>query len=406
MGVVRFESVGAAQGGSRQDQAVRDDLILQSSFGDEEASGQAGRRPALAWLLGHDRALRVRVLHTLASVMVHLLCVSLIWFGVNNGWTRPGSALLLTGFMVPSCLVFYGLIRSGWSERLADPSMTLAQVLVAQVWICGAYAVTNEAHGAMLVLFALVMFFSLFSMDSSSAFIAGASVILLAGPVMIFKSLQDPTYYPPRIELVNYILLAVTVPMMVYLAQQLARMRQRLKDQKKELARAVRRIRRMATRDELTGLINRRKLLSIMRDQKIMLGRKPFEIWVALIDLDHFKRVNDTHGHAVGDEVLKGFARRALEVLRASDVVGRWGGEEFVVLMIEQPGADPEAGLARLRGVLANSPISRTVPELRAGFSAGLARMNCDEPLEATLEQADAALYRAKAAGRNRTVRA
>jgi diguanylate cyclase (GGDEF)-like protein len=124
---------------------------------------------------------------------------------------------------------------------------------------------------------------------------------------------------------------------------------------------------------------------------------------VALLDLDHFKQVNDQHGHRVGDEVLVRFAMVAREVLRQTDLIGRWGGEEFMVLL---PDTDPAQlgliGLDRLRERLARTQVSGAAADLRVRFSAGIACAVTGETTEQLMARADQALYQAKAAGRDR----
>ncbi|MGE5451694.1 MAG: GGDEF domain-containing protein [Acidobacteriota bacterium] len=377
------------------------DSQLDSRFPVERA---VRKQPSFSLLLGAEPFMRVRVLRTLASILVFLLCALLIGFGIDSGWIHPDQGQGLSALMLTSCVGFYIAIRSGWSERFHEPALTLAQVLAAQTWICLAYAITNEAHGATLILFALVMFFGVFNMNGRSAIISGSYVMVVAGLTMLYKSETDPGRYPARLEFVNYVFVAVTVPVMAYLATQIAAMRNRLQAQKRDLAAALERIRELATRDELTGLINRRQLQSVLQEYKALLRRNSLEIWVTLVDLDHFKRVNDTWGHGVGDEVLKGFATQATLSLRSADVVARWGGEEFLIVMLEEPGANPNVGVERLRQHLAEAAISQSVPDLRMGFSAGLARCQRDEPIEVTIDRADAALYQAKAQGRNRSV--
>ena len=193
---------------------------------------------------------------------------------------------------------------------------------------------------------------------------------------------------------------------MAYLGGQIAGMRNRLKAQKAELTAAFERIQEMAMRDELTGLINRRHGLEVLQEYKTLLKRNKLDVWVALIDLDYFKRINDTWGHGVGDEVLKGFAAQAKKSLRSADVVVRWGGEEFLVIMLEEPEANPSIGIDRFRDSLSQYRVSPTVPDLRIAFSAGLARCRHDESIEASIDRADQALYQAKHEGRNRSVMA
>jgi diguanylate cyclase (GGDEF)-like protein len=127
---------------------------------------------------------------------------------------------------------------------------------------------------------------------------------------------------------------------------------------------------------------------------------------VALIDLDHFKRVNDSHGHAAGDEVLRRFADAARQVVRGGDVMARWGGEEFLLMM---PGASVTQGLeslARIRTRLGDMAMTDIHPELVVTFSAGVATCQAQTDLERTIERADAAMYAAKKAGRNRSLAA
>ena len=123
---------------------------------------------------------------------------------------------------------------------------------------------------------------------------------------------------------------------------------------------------------------------------------------MALIDLDHFKKINDTHGHQAGDDVLTGFASAAQAALRETDVICRWGGEEFLVLLRDtDPALQGREALKRLRDNLTNL---RTPSDTAVTFSAGLALARTDEPAERTIERADRALYAAKTAGRNRDV--
>lgn len=127
---------------------------------------------------------------------------------------------------------------------------------------------------------------------------------------------------------------------------------------------------------------------------------------VALIDLDHFKRINDQHGHRMGDEALKAFAQAATASLRESDALARWGGEEFLVVMPHTSAHKATLALQRLRQVLSETTIGSPEAGVRLGFSAGVATHEVATPLTLTLERADRALYEAKEAGRGRDVRA
>jgi diguanylate cyclase (GGDEF)-like protein len=164
-------------------------------------------------------------------------------------------------------------------------------------------------------------------------------------------------------------------------------------------------VERQALVDGLTGLANRRAASDALHAEVARAERLETPLAVVLADLDEFKEVNDVHGHAVGDEVLRVVAEVLRETLRESDVAGRWGGEEFLLLL---PGADEEgaAQLAeRVRVALAARGIP-SAPGLRVTASFGVAEYAGETNSEQLLEAADGALYRAKRAGKDRVERA
>jgi diguanylate cyclase (GGDEF)-like protein len=212
-------------------------------------------------------------------------------------------------------------------------------------------------------------------------------------------------HYPLKLEFAHFVLTAAIVPTISTLAAQLSSLRTRLQSQKDELAQALTRIQILATRDELTGLVNRRHMMEVLNQHQKRLQRSGHHRFcLALLDIDHFKRINDTHGHGVGDEVLRHFAVAAQSVLRDTDVLARWGGEEFLLLLNDTTTELADVGLQRVREAIASATLSPTVPTLQPTFSAGLTSYHEDEPLDLCIERADRALYEAKAAGRHRTV--
>ncbi len=163
-----------------------------------------------------------------------------------------------------------------------------------------------------------------------------------------------------------------------------------------------RRLAELALRDELTGLPNRRAVLAFAREQFALADRLALPITLALIDLDHFKDINDRHGHVVGDRVLQAFAAAAGRVLRVQDRMGRWGGEEWLLVM---PGARADelpALFSRLRAALADQPVLGLPPVHGVTFSMGVAQRSAAlTTLETLIAEADRQLYRAKHSGRD-----
>ena len=160
---------------------------------------------------------------------------------------------------------------------------------------------------------------------------------------------------------------------------------------------------RMSRTDTLTGLFNRRHLEDELAGQTGTALRYNDELAVVLFDIDHFKRVNDTFGHPAGDLVLCEFARRMDSQLRVGDIAGRWGGEEFLLILPRTDMAGAVIVAERICAVIAAAPISAGGVDIPVTVSGGCAA-GADEKPAGLIELADARLYQAKAGGRNRIV--
>jgi two-component system cell cycle response regulator len=158
---------------------------------------------------------------------------------------------------------------------------------------------------------------------------------------------------------------------------------------------AERELQRLALEDALTGLPNRRSFTQEAERALHAAERQGRELTLVMLDLDHFKRVNDQYGHNVGDQVLQEFARRLRLALRKSDVPGRWGGEEFVALL---HGSIPATAVAaeRVRAIVAETPFTTSAGPLSITVSAGCANVLDGDKLGGLVERADQALYLAK----------
>jgi diguanylate cyclase len=180
-----------------------------------------------------------------------------------------------------------------------------------------------------------------------------------------------------------------------------ASLREALYKRGNELKIAHARIEELARTDELTGVYNRRHITKALYEELAFTRRAAMPLSVALIDLDFFKRINDTYGHPAGDEVLKSVTIALSANLRGIDKIGRYGGEEFLLVLPSSTEEDSVDVVDRLRQIVAALDWSAISSDLRVTMSVGVAQVRTDEAPDEALSRADIALYKAKDAGRD-----
>lgn len=173
-----------------------------------------------------------------------------------------------------------------------------------------------------------------------------------------------------------------------------------------ENARLFAQVEHLATTDGLTGLFNRRHFFELATRELALSHRRPGPLAAAMIDIDHFKRINDQHGHPVGDQVIIAVAKRLAHTLRGTDLIGRYGGEEFAVLLPATAHDGSTIIAERLRTAISDRPIDTDAGPLALTVSVGLANLDTDTSIADVLSRADKALYEAKEGGRNRVATA
>ncbi|ALL68179.1 diguanylate cyclase with PAS/PAC sensor [Paraburkholderia caribensis MBA4] len=173
----------------------------------------------------------------------------------------------------------------------------------------------------------------------------------------------------------------------------------------REREEAVAKLQEYADRDGLTGIANRRYFEARLRDEYTRWQRYGGELSILLFDLDHFKKINDQFGHVVGDTVLRDMAQRVSHVVRAQDTFGRFGGEEFALLLPCTPLEDAMLVAEKIRNTIGDTPVDVQGVDVPVTASVGGASARAGVPAyEALINEADAALYSAKRQGRNRSV--
>ncbi|MBN8506385.1 MAG: GGDEF domain-containing protein [Burkholderiales bacterium] len=358
--------------------------------------------PRWAWLLGVERKHRIRSGQSLLAL--GLVVLGLIW-GLVAGrradtdwiWLLPWAAVALGGQAVCAFLVC-----SGRSSAWRDPALTQAQCALTLVLTHAAYPMTGESRVAVFPIAMVILMFATF--DLRPRLVAQLALLSLAslGAAMAFAVEIWPRKLPWSSELPLLVMMVVLVPGVWVLATRMAHIRQRLVRQREEVREAMAKLQTLAERDALTGLFNRHQGERLLARALRRHQRSGTSFAVALIDLDHFKQVNDRHGHAAGDAVLRHFAKVAQRCLRDTDTLARWGGEEFLVLLDDAHLDATRTTIERLRQAVQMNPVPLERGSLGVTASVGATVARRGESAEPLLRRADAALYRAKSNGRNR----
>ncbi|MCO5129898.1 MAG: GGDEF domain-containing protein [Xanthobacteraceae bacterium] len=308
---------------------------------------------------------------------------------------------------VGSAVGFGILYESRLGERFADRFLAIPQAMVAlSIMLSFAWLAPEAGFLFLCNLFVVFSFSSLSASARETAMVwtamtLGLVLLLLGGSKPIGLPLATP---PDRVAAV--LAFALTIGRCVFIGVYSNSLRQSLYNKSVKLQEAYRRIEELAELDELTGAFNRRCIMRMLEDQVARARRSGTPCSVALIDLDWFKQINDTHGHPVGDEVLRTFAITMFANIRGVDRFGRYGGEEFLLIMPDTAAAAAASILDRLRLIVAELDWSAFSAGMAVTISAGVAELQPAELPDTLLTRADEALYAAKEAGRNRVARA
>ncbi len=320
------------------------------------------------------------------------------------------SGAVLLGFLAVSVLAnlaFLLAIGSGATKRLKDPSITALQMAVS----CGRDLLGMVLAPAVWFIFTLNLFVALpfgsLQFDKRAFALTWLGVSLSFAVVLALMPVNlsvpfDTVWH----RVLFWALISAALARLMLFNARISALRDSLRKRVAELNVATSKLAEIATLDELTGLCNRREFNRRLLQECARSDRTGISAHLAIVDADHFKRVNDTHGHLVGDTTLKQLARVLAQTSRQGDVIARFGGEEFVFLLVGQDTGQVMCALERFRAAVEAHDWSKVAPGLALTVSVGVARRAHEESPESLVARADAALYAAKHLGRNRVTRA
>jgi len=319
--------------------------------------------------------------------------------GTTTAWVAGG--YLVCGLGISAAYLV--LSETHVNDRFRDHYLTTPQSGANALIQFGFLYLAPEVGLVFLCVLFIIFGFATLRISVRQALIGWTMTTLFIAAVLLLSDTMPaiPAATPAE-RLVTLICFSLSVGRFVYLGLYGNAMRTVLYERSLELKRANRRIEELAEIDELTGAFNRRRMMRSLDEESIRVQRSGSTFSVALIDLDFFKRINDRYGHPTGDEVLRTFAITIFANIRATDKFGRYGGEEFLLLMPDTPNDVAAKILDRLRVITAELDWSAFSNGLSVTISAGVATMRPNETSDSILARADAALYVSKDSGRNR----
>lgn len=335
------------------------------------------------------------------SYLIDGVVLTAFHFAGTIGWT-PVLAYVGCGLLIS--VVTYALIASGWTQRFRDTGIAVYQTIPAHALQLACMAWVPEVSFMFALLLFIVYCTLTLSLDPLRSIIAWAIAATCTAGVLAVVG--TPLHMPSSTlaeQVISFVFFVITLWRCVLIGSFNRQMTSRLKARGRELAELTAKVDLLAHHDELTGVMNRRSLFAALRDELQRAERAKVQLCVAILDLDRFKLVNDQLGHLAGDKTLKIFASTLSALTRKADRFGRYGGEEFLLVMTSTGLDTAETPIERMRAALKDTDWSAVGPGFSATFSCGLAAWRPGETAEQLLQRADNALYRAKRDGRNCT---
>lgn len=371
----------------------------------------------------HQR-LRLRRFALALATYVFNGLATLVVANIGAGDTPGGFWLRFLGLAVLINVLLAGAFVGGWNLRLKDPSLTGLQIVASGLWGMVALQAFPDARPLLLLFFVPAFCFGMLRLSAGQYFGVAAIVMVEYAGLLVFDASTRPSF-DPQYEFFVFLLFGSLLAWLAWFGGVVNRIRSDLHARTIALEDANRIITEQSITDELTTVYNRRHAMDTLRQMAALAERVGLPLAVALFDIDHFKKINDSHGHHVGDAVLRALSQRTREALRSSDLVlsvpaagapgrqarpdqasgmvARFGGEEFLLLL---PGATLEQArsvITRVTRDVTRDPIEVHVP-LKVTLSTGIAQHRHGESIDQLLQRADTAMYRAKDAGRDRIV--
>ena len=301
-------------------------------------------------------------------------------------------------------IIFYWMFRSGFNRRFKDPSLTSLQIGTGIVFASLVIYFMNAYRGIVIITYFVAFVFGVFRFDRRQFLYMGAFTVASYSVAIFVLWLRHPEVVELKFEILQGIALTATLIWFTFIGDYISRLRKRLTKNYAELSMAYNKLEELVRRDYLTGAFNRMGIMEFLEFEVERANRYGTPFSVCIVDIDWFKRINDTFGHAAGDKVLKVLVEVLSLCTRKTDIIGRYGGEEFLIILAETPLEFAKTCLNRCRMEIEGTHFPDLPEDYRVTASFGATEYQPGETIDSLLSRADSALYMAKSMGKNRVV--
>jgi diguanylate cyclase (GGDEF)-like protein len=330
----------------------------------------------------------VRILRRFGSTtLTSLMYLCILWIVHRVGFLDD-EQFYIAGTATIACIGVFGvLIFSGWNEGRTDPSLSIPMIIASSSVNTYVLYAMDGAGSAFLLVYLVSLLFGVFHLSTRQMLRVAGFILILYGTTIWLRANHGTVGADLRMELLQWAVLGFVVVWFSIMVGFISTLMARLGE---------------SEFDELTGAYTRRRIMEILRHEKVRTDRGAGPLSVCLLDLDNLKHINDKFGHQGGDLQLKTVVSAVQGELRSIDYIGRYGGDEFLVVLTQTPSAGARDCAERFRRALESFALNEASPRPPATVSIGIGEYQPGETVAQIVARADAALYQAKKAGRNR----
>ncbi len=352
------------------------------------------------------------------SIALYIIILFLGYVAINNGLVDISTKnyFVVICFLAAFQAFIYWAIRSGYYERWDEATFLYYEIMVPfLVLIYFLFLVQDFARPTVVNISLLGALFGIFALKRIHFIMLAGIIILAFGITTIVDFAKGALTLNPKTIIFQWVITVLIIVFFSFVGDYVSAMRSRLREHRKillqrneeliiahrELKSALRQMSEKAVHDELTGLYNRHQFSETLYAQIAVAKGTGCPLGLLIIDVDHFKQVNDTYGHLAGDKILKAFNRIPENCLRKADFIARYGGEEFVVLLPNTDLKTLKEVAERIRTFIEALAFDDIAPGFGVTISIGGTHFRSHEKADQMIERADQALYQAKNKGRN-----